>query len=114
VTATVSEITNNSQKKHASVCQLKSSIVNSKNESLLVKRNVSCIVAVTFEYRDRGEPVLMDASVEFRRGRSTALIGASGASKSTVINLICRLLEPVSGMIKVDGQPLSRIDISTG
>ncbi len=67
---------------------------------------------VTFEYGDRGEPVLMDASFELRRGRSTALIGASGAGKSTVINLICRLLEPVSGMIKVDGQPLSRIKIS--
>jgi subfamily B ATP-binding cassette protein MsbA len=67
---------------------------------------------VTFEYGDRGEPALMDASFELRRGRSTALIGASGAGKSTLINLICRLLEPVSGTIKVDGQPLSRIRIS--
>ena len=67
---------------------------------------------VTFEYGDRGEPVLMEASFELRQGRSTALIGASGAGKSTVINLICRLLEPVSGTIKVDGQPLSRVKIS--
>jgi subfamily B ATP-binding cassette protein MsbA len=67
---------------------------------------------VTFEYGDRSEAVLMDASFEFRRGRSTALIGASGAGKSTVINLLCRLLEPVSGTIKVDGQPLSQIRIS--
>jgi subfamily B ATP-binding cassette protein MsbA len=67
---------------------------------------------VTFEYGDRGEPVLMEASFEFRHGRSTALIGASGVGKSTVINLICRLLEPVSGTIKVDGQPLSRVKIS--
>jgi subfamily B ATP-binding cassette protein MsbA len=67
---------------------------------------------VTFEYGDRGEPALMDASFELRRGRSTALIGASGAGKSTVINLICRLVEPVSGTIKVDGQPLSRVKIS--
>jgi subfamily B ATP-binding cassette protein MsbA len=67
---------------------------------------------VTFEYGDRGEPALMDASFELRRGRSTALIGGSGAGKSTVINLICRLLEPVSGTIKVDGQPLSRVKIS--
>jgi subfamily B ATP-binding cassette protein MsbA len=67
---------------------------------------------VTFGYGDRGEPALIDASFEFRRGRSTALIGASGAGKSTVINLICRLLEPVSGTIKVDGQSLERIRIS--
>ncbi|HLZ08402.1 MAG TPA: ATP-binding cassette domain-containing protein, partial [Chloroflexota bacterium] len=66
----------------------------------------------TFEYGDRGEPALIDASFELRCGRATAMIGASGAGKSTVINLICRLLEPVSGTIKVDGQPLSRIKIS--
>lgn len=67
---------------------------------------------VTFDYGDRGEPALMDASFQFRRGRSTALIGGSGAGKSTVINLLCRLLEPVSGTIKVDGQPLSQIKIA--
>lgn len=67
---------------------------------------------VTFDYGDRGEPALVGASFALRRGQSTALIGGSGAGKSTVVNLICRLLEPVSGMIKVDGQPLSRLKIS--
>jgi subfamily B ATP-binding cassette protein MsbA len=67
---------------------------------------------VTFDYGDRSEPALIEASFQFRRGRSTALIGGSGAGKSTVINLLCRLLEPVSGTIKVDGQPLSRIKIA--
>ena len=67
---------------------------------------------VTFGYGNRGEPALMEASFELRRGRSTALIGASGAGKSTVVNLFCRLLEPSSGTIKVDGQPLSRVKIS--
>ncbi|HVJ09356.1 MAG TPA: ABC transporter ATP-binding protein [Acidisarcina sp.] len=67
---------------------------------------------VTFEYPDRNEPALMEATFELRSGRSTALIGESGAGKSTVINLLCRLLEPVSGTIEVDGQPLSSINIS--
>ncbi|PYX88514.1 MAG: ABC transporter ATP-binding protein [Acidobacteria bacterium] len=67
---------------------------------------------VSFEYSDRGEPALRDVSFELRRGRSTALIGESGAGKSTVVNLICRLLEPSAGTIRVDGQPLSRIKIS--
>jgi subfamily B ATP-binding cassette protein MsbA len=67
---------------------------------------------VTFDYGDRGGPAMMEATFQFRRGRSTALIGGSGAGKSTVINLLCRLLEPVSGTIRVDGQPLSRIKIS--
>jgi subfamily B ATP-binding cassette protein MsbA len=67
---------------------------------------------VSFEYGDRGEPALRNASFQLRRGRSTALIGESGAGKSTVVNLICRLLEPSAGTIRVDGQPLSRIKIS--
>ncbi len=68
---------------------------------------------VTFEYReDGGEPALANASFVLRRGRSTALIGGSGAGKSTVLNLLCRLLEPVSGSIKVDGELLSRIKVS--
>jgi subfamily B ATP-binding cassette protein MsbA len=67
---------------------------------------------VSFEYSDRGESALKDVSFKLRRGRSTALIGQSGAGKSTVVNLICRLLEPSAGTIRVDGQPLSRIKIS--
>ena len=67
---------------------------------------------VTFEYLDRGDPALSSASFTLRRGRSTALMGSSGAGKSTVISLLCRLLEPASGCIKVDGQPLSDIRIA--
>ena len=66
----------------------------------------------TFDYGSRGDPALNHASFVLRRGRSTALIGHSGAGKSTVINLLCRLLEPTAGTIKVDGQPLSRIRAS--
>ena len=67
---------------------------------------------VTFEYGNSGQPALSEASFFFRRGRSTALIGGSGAGKSTVLNLLCRLLEPVSGVITVDGETLSKIKVS--
>jgi subfamily B ATP-binding cassette protein MsbA len=39
------------------------------------------------------------------------LIGGSGAGKSTVVNLLCRLLDPASGTIRVDGRPLSTIKV---
>ena len=67
---------------------------------------------VTFEYRDRGDPALKDASFVLRKGRATALIGSSGAGKSTLISLLCRLIQPVSGTIKVDGRPLSEINLA--
>ena len=41
----------------------------------------------------------------------TALVGPSGAGKSTVLSLLCRLADPDSGTIEIDGQPLSELDI---
>lgn len=54
--------------------------------------------------------VLNSASFEIGHGRSTALIGRSGAGKTTIVNLLCRFVEPDEGEILIDGSPLSRID----
>jgi subfamily B ATP-binding cassette protein MsbA len=67
---------------------------------------------VTFDYGMRGEPAVSGACFTLVKGRATALIGPSGAGKSTVINLLCRLLEPVSGTITIGGQPLSCFKIA--
>jgi subfamily B ATP-binding cassette protein MsbA len=67
---------------------------------------------VTFEYGGRHEPALTDVSFILRRGIATALLGESGAGKSTVVNLLCRLLEPTSGVIRVDGELLSSLSVS--
>jgi ATP-binding cassette, subfamily B, bacterial MsbA len=67
---------------------------------------------VSFRYRNAADLALRNANFVFRQGRSTALIGPSGAGKSTIINLVCRLLEPVSGAIIVDGVPLSELRLS--
>lgn len=50
------------------------------------------------------------ASFTLRPGASTALIGRSGAGKSTVVNLLCALLEPDAGRIVVGDTPLSQVD----
>ncbi|MBB6412372.1 ABC transporter ATP-binding protein [Mesorhizobium sangaii] len=69
---------------------------------------------VTFTYSgtDRREVVLHSATFEIRGGRSTALIGRSGAGKTTIVNLLCRFVEPDTGRILVDGSPLDGIDAS--
>jgi len=67
---------------------------------------------VSFQYAARPDaaPALAGASFTIAEGRSTALIGRSGSGKSTVVNLMCRLLEPTAGHIEVDGRPLSSLD----
>jgi subfamily B ATP-binding cassette protein MsbA len=69
---------------------------------------------VTFTYSgsDQRAVVLHSAAFEIRSGRSTALIGRSGAGKTTIVNLLCRFVEPDTGTILVDGSPLDRIDPS--
>jgi ATP-binding cassette subfamily B protein len=63
---------------------------------------------VGFAYRP-GEPVLRGMSFVAEPGKVTALVGASGGGKSTVLNLILRLYEAGSGTITVDGQDIATV-----
>jgi ABC-type multidrug transport system fused ATPase/permease subunit len=64
---------------------------------------------VTFRYQSGGVPALADASFEIPVGGTTALVGASGAGKTTIINLLLRLYQPSSGTIFVDDAPMDEI-----
>jgi len=57
---------------------------------------------VTFAYKG-GETVLKNFSVKVEKGQNIALVGATGAGKSTIVNLICRFYEPTEGEILIDG-----------
>ena len=70
-------------------------------------------IGVGFQYADRQDQVaLSDLNFRLERGKSTAIIGRSGAGKSTIVNLLCRLLEPQSGIILVDGVALTEFDLA--
>jgi len=60
---------------------------------------------VSFSYRD-DEAVLKDLDIVFPSGKMTALVGASGGGKSTVLNLIMRLYDPDNGQVLLDGQDI--------
>lgn len=69
-------------------------------------------VGVGFSYRNRPElPALTDVSFTITRGKSIAVIGRSGSGKSTIVNLLCRLLDPTTGRVLVDGAPLTDLRI---
>lgn len=58
---------------------------------------------VTFGYPGGERPVLQDISLELRPGETVAIIGGTGAGKTTLVNLIPRFLDVTSGQLLIDG-----------
>jgi subfamily B ATP-binding cassette protein MsbA len=61
---------------------------------------------VTFRYANTVTEAVSDLNLQIESGKSYALVGASGAGKSTVLSLILRLYDPTSGAVKIDGRDL--------
>jgi ATP-binding cassette subfamily B protein len=59
---------------------------------------------VTFKYPDGDEYVLEHFNLKVPAGSCVALVGETGAGKSTLVNLVCRFYEPTSGRILIDGR----------
>jgi ATP-binding cassette, subfamily B, multidrug efflux pump len=67
---------------------------------------------VWFAYNDE-EYVLRDINFEVKHGETVALVGATGAGKSSIINLISRFYEINKGAIKIDGTDIKEFELST-
>ena len=86
------------------------SIVSPSNPRALPKPSQGEIEMrdVSFEYPEsKNIPVLKNISLHIRQGESVALVGRSGAGKSSVFRLLLRFYDPVSGEIFIDGVRLS-------
>ncbi len=66
---------------------------------------------VTFAYPPAGAPVLEGFDLTIRAGSSLAIVGRNGAGKTTLAKLLCRLYDPQSGAIEIDGVDLRELDI---
>ena len=64
---------------------------------------------VSFSYAP-GSEVLHELSFEIRPGETVAVVGATGAGKSTLVNLLLRFYAPNSGRVSIDGHDLSELD----
>jgi ATP-binding cassette subfamily B protein len=67
---------------------------------------------VEFAYRN-GEAVLHDISLRAQPGEVIALVGPTGAGKTTLVNLLPAFYEPAAGRILIDGQDISRIELES-
>ncbi len=65
---------------------------------------------VGFSYPGADDPVLREITFAARPGRTTAIIGSTGAGKTTLVNLVPRLFDATSGAVYVDGVDVRRID----
>ncbi len=65
---------------------------------------------VTFAYPGAEHPVLTGIDFTVSPGRTTAIIGSTGAGKSTLVNLVPRLFDTTSGAIRVDGVDVRELD----
>ena len=66
---------------------------------------------VSLRYRDDTAPAVDALTVSVRAGENVALVGPSGAGKTTLVNLLPRFIEPTSGTITLDGVPLAEWDV---
>ena len=67
---------------------------------------------VEFYYK-KNKPVLKDLSFKINANETVAFVGKSGSGKSTIFSLLCRLYDPVSGTIKLDGIDINTLDKDT-
>ncbi len=66
---------------------------------------------VSFRYPDGSKMILDGVNLDIPKGRMIAIVGASGAGKTTLVDLIPRFYDPVDGVIKIDGTPIKDVRI---
>ncbi|KZL75857.1 multidrug resistance protein 3 (ATP-binding cassette sub-family B member 5) [Colletotrichum tofieldiae] len=93
----------------------RNSSIDPFSDSGLEPREVSGVIdiqGVTFSYPTRPDvQVLEDFSLQVPAGKVTALVGASGSGKSTIIGLLERWYDPLSGTIKLDGTDIRDLNL---
>ena len=89
-------------------------IVNPENPLYEVENGEIIFDHVSFRYNEKSEnPVLNDINLTIRSGETIGIIGGTGSSKSSLVNLISRLYDVSEGSLKVGGHDVKEYDIET-
>ena len=98
-----------SQKRINEFLQVKNDLTSDKNLDIELKGEIE-FDRVSFVYPGSGIKALDEVSFHVRPGESLAVIGTTGAGKSTIANLISRLYDATEGEIRLDGHPITDLN----
>lgn len=73
-----------------------------ESEELVFSENIIA-ENITFKFPDQSDYLFQEFNLEVKKGESIGIIGKSGSGKTTLMNILIGLVEPNSGMIKIDG-----------
>jgi len=85
----------------------------SSNENLNIKKGNVVFDKVSFSYPNTQEQAIENINITVEGGTTVALVGHSGAGKSTIMNLLPRFYDPKQGKIFIDEQNISKIKLSS-
>ena len=97
-----------------SVIDTKAKIKENKNlPNLKFEKNNIEFKNVSFSYPNTKEAAIKNINIKMEGGKIAALVGHSGAGKSTIINLLPRFYDPDEGQIHIDGQNIKNVTLSS-
>ncbi len=98
----------------AEVLEEKADLVNPQNPDTNVTDGSISFENVSFSYKKSdGEPVLSDINLDIRAGETIGIIGGTGSSKTSLVNLISRLYDVTEGSVRVGGKDVRTYDLET-
>lgn len=86
---------------------------NEGKAELTSLRGAVTFAGVGYAYEDGNRPAVRDFTLRVEPGETVALVGASGAGKSTVLNLVIGFIRPTSGRLLLDGTDMNTLDLRT-
>ncbi len=103
-----------SAKRVAEVLEEKADLVNPENPDFEIKDGSILFEHVSFSYRKgSGQNVLQDINLDIKSGETIGIIGGTGSSKSSLVNLISRLYDVEEGTVYVGGKDVRTYDLET-
>ncbi len=103
-----------SLKRIKEVLDERTDISNPENPVMEVKDGSICFQDVSFAYDKNGaKPVLYDVDLEIKAGETIGIIGGTGSSKTSLVNLISRLYDVTGGKVMVGGLDVREYDLET-